>query len=257
MPEVPRLIRFTRLKDQVREAIRQRIIDGALRPGDQLVERDLTQELGVSLGSIREALIELENWGYVQRIPRRETRVTRLTREDVTKISQVRIPLENVALELALQRGEKERLDLSELEQAYSQTMLSIQRKDWQNASEWDRRFHRAFWRLADNDFLFDALDRIFVRLCTYYDVLFAHHPKVSRGDIFQKADMENHYAIIEAVKTRSLEMGRRALNRQFHSRTMRNMLRALQVEGENGQPPDSGISRKTATPGVKHSPRR
>jgi len=41
---------------------------------------------------VREALIELEHWGYVQRIPNRETRVTKLTHDDIVKIFQVRVP---------------------------------------------------------------------------------------------------------------------------------------------------------------------
>ncbi|MFC7327406.1 FadR/GntR family transcriptional regulator [Marinactinospora rubrisoli] len=60
-------VRKIRTYEQVMAQIEQRILDGFLRPGDRLPsERDLSQLLGVSRPSLREALRVLEALGVVE-----------------------------------------------------------------------------------------------------------------------------------------------------------------------------------------------
>ena len=50
-----------RIADTLAETLRERILSGALRPGDRLPpERELALELRVNRGSLREALKKLE-----------------------------------------------------------------------------------------------------------------------------------------------------------------------------------------------------
>ena len=72
----------TRLVTTLREAI----ISGAIQAGEQIVEGKIAQQFGVGQGLIREALIELEHQGFVQRTPFSGTQVTRLTLEDAQQI---------------------------------------------------------------------------------------------------------------------------------------------------------------------------
>src|SRR5687767_14733901 len=88
-------------KTRVVSALKEAILAGALRSGDQIVEGKLAQQLGVGQGLIREALIELEHQGFVQRSPFSWTQVTTFTNEDADQIFEIRIEVEPLAFTLA------------------------------------------------------------------------------------------------------------------------------------------------------------
>lgn len=57
--------------------IRERILSGALRPGDRLpAERSLAEEFGISRGSVNQGILDLEREGFLQVVPRRGTFVS-------------------------------------------------------------------------------------------------------------------------------------------------------------------------------------
>ena len=52
---------------QIRDQLRDRILNGGLKPGDRLPqERDLIEQFGVSKGTIREALKALDAQGIIK-----------------------------------------------------------------------------------------------------------------------------------------------------------------------------------------------
>ena len=53
-------IRFKTLRESVAEEIRIKILNQELTPGMRIIEQELSEELGVSRGPIREALRQLE-----------------------------------------------------------------------------------------------------------------------------------------------------------------------------------------------------
>ena len=78
-------------KTRVVNLLREAILSGAVKGGEQIVEAKLAQEFGVGQGLIREALIELEHHGFVQRTPFTGTTVQTLSIEDASQIFDVRI----------------------------------------------------------------------------------------------------------------------------------------------------------------------
>src|SRR5262245_44109447 len=88
-------------KTRIVASLREAILSGAIRSGEQIVEGKLAQQLGVGQGLIREALIELEHHGFVQRTPFAGTQVTELTLQDAQQIYDLRIELEPLAVFLA------------------------------------------------------------------------------------------------------------------------------------------------------------
>src|SRR5499433_3292339 len=88
-------------KSRIVTSLREAIVSGAIKSGEQIVEGKLAQQLGVGQGLIREALIELEHQGFVQRMPFAGTQVTALTIQDAKHIYDIRIELEPLAFFLA------------------------------------------------------------------------------------------------------------------------------------------------------------
>jgi len=64
-----KLIQPISKKNQVVLAIKEAILTGSINPGDQIVESRIARELGSGIPLVREALIELEQDGFVQKTP--------------------------------------------------------------------------------------------------------------------------------------------------------------------------------------------
>src|SRR5215468_5897756 len=88
-------------KTRVVALLREAIISGTIKGGEQIVEAKLAQQFGVGQGLIREALIELEHHGFVQRTPFSGTHVQTLTLDDAQQIFDLRVELEPLAVFLA------------------------------------------------------------------------------------------------------------------------------------------------------------
>jgi DNA-binding GntR family transcriptional regulator len=93
------LDRVSRLSapDEVAEILRGRIRTGATPGGVRLVQARLANELGVSAGSVRAALRQLEAEGLVLFDPRRGPVVHELSRTELVELYEIRKLLEPVA----------------------------------------------------------------------------------------------------------------------------------------------------------------
>jgi DNA-binding GntR family transcriptional regulator len=87
-----RLIQPVSKRDQVVASFKEAILSGIIQPGESIVESKLAQQLGAGIPLIREALIELEHQGYVQKVPYKGTTVTKLERGDVEQ-KRIVVPL--------------------------------------------------------------------------------------------------------------------------------------------------------------------
>src|SRR5947209_19061185 len=84
------------LRAEVRERLRQAIMQGELKPGEQIVESRLARQLGISQAPVREALRELEQMGLVVNHMRRGTFVRELTAQDAWEMYTLRAQLESM-----------------------------------------------------------------------------------------------------------------------------------------------------------------
>lgn len=86
--------------DQLTRSIR----DGALAPGQRLIEADLTRLLGVSRGPLREAFRRLDAEGLIEIIPNRGAVVRRLSFREALELFEIRAELEAYAARQAAGR---------------------------------------------------------------------------------------------------------------------------------------------------------
>ncbi|MFT8246860.1 GntR family transcriptional regulator [Roseomonas sp. BN140053] len=90
--------------DGVIAHIKSGIRAGRYAPGQRLVEPDLTEALGVSRSSLREALRRLAAEGFVELQHFRGARVRKMTRADVLELTEIRAVLEGYAAATAAAR---------------------------------------------------------------------------------------------------------------------------------------------------------
>ena len=84
-------------RERAAQALRTAVTSGEFRPGDHLGEVDLASRLGVSRGTVREALRPLQQEGLVVADARGRLRVNSLERGEVVGLYQVRAALESLA----------------------------------------------------------------------------------------------------------------------------------------------------------------
>lgn len=128
------------MRHQVRETLRQAILDGTLKPGERLVESALARQLGVSETPVREAIRELENAGLVITYPHRATFVRTYTREELSEMYSLRAHLERLAVRLAISRLSPE--DHAQLQALVEEMLAYAQEGDVAAIVEADVSFH-------------------------------------------------------------------------------------------------------------------
>jgi DNA-binding GntR family transcriptional regulator len=142
-------------------AIRTSILDGLLRPGDQLIEGQLALDLDVSRGTVREALARLREDGLVEQVPPRGLAVRTFTSDDVIDIYNTRIGLETVAMRLCVRAG----VDVAPLERHIEEMSAAARAGDSARLNERELAFHVTLCELSGNSYLPALLDRIGAQL--------------------------------------------------------------------------------------------
>src|SRR5882757_1450216 len=125
--------------DQVASVLRQKILNGELRPGTPLQEVPLAESLGVSRNTMREAtrILSLEN--LLKRSVHRGVAVSQLSLKDVQEIYHLRRMLE---ISGVLAAKDNRREVLPELRSAVECYELAVRERDWLRAVGFDLQFH-------------------------------------------------------------------------------------------------------------------
>lgn len=185
-----KLIQPISKRDQVVSTIKKAILSGAIGPGETIVESKTAQQLGVGIPLVREALIQLEHDGYVQKTPYKGTTVTKLKRRDVEQAFRLRVELEALALEWAKENATP--ANMRELEAIIERMKRAARQVDLDQFYENDLAFHRKIWQMADNQYLVDSLERIVTPLFAFFVMKTARE----RGSYIESAAAHEKIAV-------------------------------------------------------------
>ena len=107
------------------------ILSGRAKPGSRIIEEDLAREFGISRSSLREAIVGLEQAGYITRDGRKSGRVIRpLSSEDARERYQLYAILESEAAAAACVHAVP--ADLERLEGLLERMRVTSKEKDYQ-----------------------------------------------------------------------------------------------------------------------------
>jgi GntR family transcriptional regulator, transcriptional repressor for pyruvate dehydrogenase complex len=212
---VYKLVRTSRLYEQIVQQIEESIVKGTLKPGDQLpAERELAQRFGVSRTAVREAVKALREKGLVEAYSGRGTFITDGTTHAVrqsldlmvkigqpegsTHLAEVRAILEPEIAALAATR-------IQEAELATMREAVAIMDRAGQDPDayiEADLDFHLALAEGAANPLILALLDSIVGLLREQRLRIFKVPGGPERGQV-------HHKRILEAVERRDAEAAR------------------------------------------------
>ena len=151
-------VQIVTIRQQVYQILREEILNGSLQEGQWLQELEISRRLGVSRSPVREALRELSADGLVSEIPNKGVFVRTFTTKDIEEVFEVRVLLENHAIESLYRLSDNDRMRLEatikELRSAYEDgdRRLYIRK---------DSELHKLFISLSGNELLHSMYERV------------------------------------------------------------------------------------------------
>ncbi|MCD8074584.1 MAG: GntR family transcriptional regulator [Lachnospiraceae bacterium] len=154
------------LRDVVFQTLRQAILRGDIRPGERLMEIHLAKKLGVSRTPVREALRMLELEGLVTTIPRKGAVVAEITISDLEDVLEVRLALEELAVQIICKKLTKEQLE--ELKALAAEFCSTLDGDNVVACAEADMKFHDAIYNATGNRRLIQILNNLREQMYRY-----------------------------------------------------------------------------------------
>jgi GntR family transcriptional repressor for pyruvate dehydrogenase complex len=221
-----KLVRTSRLYEQIVQQVEESIQKGNLKTGDKLpAERDLAEQFGVSRTAVREAVKALREKGLVEAFPGRGTFIMestshtmRLSLDRMLKTSpgegskylaEVREIIEPEIAAMAATRAEAD--DLATMRE--SVTVMDDAKKEPEAYIEADLDFHLALAEAAGNPIILSLIDSIVGLLREQRMGIFQVDGGPERGQY-------HHKKILEAVEHRDPAGAREAM--KAHMRQVR-----------------------------------
>jgi DNA-binding GntR family transcriptional regulator len=185
------------LRDEIKDHIVERILDGTYGPGARIVESQLAAEFEVSQAPVREALRELEALRFVESRPNRGARVRQVTPEELGQIYPVRAALEEVAGRAAATRLTEDQL--AALAEELAGMRRAAEAQDAHAQLLHDVRFHEIIVEASGNQVLAEVWRSLRVEARTLVSVI--------RSDANLPMIAEMHRPILQALRFRDPEL--------------------------------------------------
>ncbi|MEP9355378.1 GntR family transcriptional regulator [Xanthobacter sp. KR7-65] len=174
------------------QRLREAIFAGRLVPGQRLIAGDLTAEIGISRGTVREAFRRLEADGLLEIIPNRGAVVRRLSREQVRDLFQIRENLESLGARLAAEHigvGGNRSLFAG----VWSRVRPTGEMLQAHVFMEQNRLFHRSIVKISGNTMLTDLIETLHLPVVMF-----------QVGQVMQPENMQSsqqdHVRVAEAI---------------------------------------------------------
>lgn len=182
----------TVMREQIKELIIQRILEGTYKPGERIVELQLVQELGVSQAPVREALRDLEAMRFIDSEPYKGARVRAVSRDELAFSYPVRAVLEELAGQMATPRATVELF--SQLDSEVQDMRKAARNKDQHSLLVHDARFHELIVEAAGNTILLDTWSGLRIEAFTLVSVVTSHLDLVAIAN--------THLPILDALRS-------------------------------------------------------
>ncbi|MET0899724.1 MAG: GntR family transcriptional regulator [Mycobacterium sp.] len=188
----------TSLRQQALTALRRAITTGQLPPGKHLVETELSEQLDVSRGTLREAMRQLQQEGLISAGARGRLAVRHLDTKEIRDIFNVRAALESLAARELAGLADRTRV-VATLREA----VLDMEKwaaSNLEDRIEADLRFHRTMCQLTGNETLLHQWTSLegSIRM----SIMFAGVDKANTN-----MDAKRHMEIVEAIEAGDAEL--------------------------------------------------
>ena len=151
------------LKETALESLRNAITLGEFAPGERLVERVLSERLGVSRTVIRECVRHLESERLVTTVPNAGPSVARLNPQEVAELYEIRAMIESEAVRACAKQADKDALGALKAQRDAIKAALA--KGDVIRALEHTTRFYETIFLAGGKPVSWDLVMRLNARI--------------------------------------------------------------------------------------------
>mgnify|MGYP001046983111 CR=1 FL=1 len=184
-------MRYRTLRENVADEIKGKILNRELKPGMRIIEQNLSDELEVSRGPIREALRQLEQEGFVEYKRNAGCSIKEVSTRDLYEIYLLRSTYETLSVRLC--NGCYTEDDIQKMEHILEQ-MKDIE--DYQKVIECDQKFHQILVKKAG----FQRIEKVWSDL-DYFNIVSSYLVGFEEKAAI-KRQYKIHRILIDACRT-------------------------------------------------------
>lgn len=189
------------LSEKSYKTLKGMIYSGKLAPGQRLVERKLSEELGISRVPLRESFLRLESEGLISSVPRGPAHVMDFSKADVVEMYSMRLLLEPFATRLAA-LNHKPSL-IVELRKLCDRMIKATKSKAWDKMDELECKFHSEIVKASGHHKLRQAYEHCHIFMI---NGMLAVHGLVP-SDRPPETTAFDHLPIIDALEKRDADV--------------------------------------------------
>ena len=192
----------TSLVDVVTSKIRSNIYCGKYMPGQRLVVREISDELGVSHTPVKDALNRLVAEGYVEAPPRKSMKVKEYSNSEFINNYEVRLMCELFCAEEIMKHAELNSgivKDMEECQEAMKSVMESFKDFDYETWVNYETKFHRRYMQECSNSKVYSIYCSLDSNKQSYFAYLNNNRIPLKISTI--QLNFEDHREIIEAIR--------------------------------------------------------
>jgi DNA-binding GntR family transcriptional regulator len=204
LPKVSPSTKSSRLRENLRSTLLRRIVAGELEAGKPVNEWHLATQLKVSHTPLLEALLQLEQEGFIRSDERRGFSVERLSARDIREIYPMIWTLEGLALRSCAICAHLLVPGLARINLEFARARTS------QRALDLDCRWHERLTSQSQNRRLLETISALRLGIRRYEMVYMA-------DTLLLPESVAQHNAIIDDLKQHDIEAAMKGLEKNWH----------------------------------------
>jgi DNA-binding GntR family transcriptional regulator len=155
------------LSETIYQALKKALIDGEIKPGQRLQEKEIAALFNTSSTPVREAFFRLAAEKYLVISARKEVLVQDTTREEVRELYEIVRTLDILAVRRALGRLSRE--DVEELRAMTAELGRFHDGADHRSYLDQNLRIHDRIWRCCGSAALYETLRDLMSKIGIYH----------------------------------------------------------------------------------------
>jgi len=207
------------LSERVFKELEESILNGIIKPGDNLTEVKLCEELGVSRTPVREAIRLLGQKGLVKIIPNKGAVVLGISEKDLEDIYTIRMYLEGLGSRWAAanitEEQIKELTEIVELQEFYQIKNAT------EHINQLDTQFHDKIFEYSNSRTLQHTLSDLHHMIQHYRQLSFSSNGRAEKA-------IKEHRQILEALAAHDQDAAEK-LTIEHIARAKENLLHVIQ----------------------------